>query len=202
MRAEAEHGLTDLAMNSSRYHGDETLLVRFFKHPMRNQARSLAEGRPIFEDTDYIEIMQPGNKDSIIRRPASDRDKQRFAEHFRKYQARETEESIEGTPLEEWPAVSRAQVEELKFLNIRTVEQLAALADSNAQNIMGVQGLKSKAAAYLEASKESAAAEALAAARAENEQIRKEMEEMREIMKSTPKRGRPRKADAEATAED
>jgi hypothetical protein len=40
-----------------------------------------------------------------------------------------------------------------------TVEQLASISDSNAQNIMGIQLLKQKAERYLEASKEEAIAE-------------------------------------------
>jgi hypothetical protein len=197
MRAEADYGMTDLAHNTSRYHGDEVLLVRFFSHPKKNLAKSQEEGRPIFEDTDYIEIMQPGNKDSIVRRPASDRDKDRFAEHYRRYQARQTEDHIEGTLLEEWPAISRAQCEELKFLNIRTVEQLAGLSDSNAQNIMGIQNLKAKAKQYLEAAKDNATAERFAALEAENEEMKAALKRMaEEAVADKPKRGRPRKTEA------
>jgi len=193
---EAEHGLTDMAMNNSRYHGDETLLVRFFKHPRRDIAQSEEQGRPIFSEVDYIEIMQPGNKDSIIRRPATDRDKDRFAEHYRKYQARATDEHIEGTPLEEWPAISRAQVEELRFLNIRTVEQLAGMADSNAQNIMGIQMLKSKASKFLQAAEKEATAEKFAELEAKYEALLAAQEE------KPKRRGRPRKTEEETPAEE
>jgi len=199
---EADGGLTEMAMNNSRYHADQVLLVRFYSHPKKNLAKSEEEGRPIFEDTDYIEIMQPGNKDSIIRRPASQRDKDRFAEHYRKFQARATEDHVEGTLLSEWPAISRAQVEELRFLNIRTVEQLAQLADSNAQNIMGIQGLKQKAAKYLETAKDQALADRLDEMEARN----RELEEKLALVTENPavvadandnpapkKRGRPPK---------
>jgi hypothetical protein len=176
-----------MAHSSSRYHGDEVLLVRFYTHPKKNLVKSEQEGRPIFEDTDYIEIMQPGNKDSIVRRPASDRDKDRFAEHYRRYQARQSEDHIEGTLLEEWPAISRAQCEELKFLNIRTVEQLAGLSDSNAQNIMGIQGLKSKAKKYLEVAEKEANAEKFAELEAKYQQLLAAQEE------KPRRRGRPPK---------
>ncbi len=71
--------------------------------------------------------MQPGNKDTVIDDPASAHYKERFAEHFRRYEARESQEHIEGTILEEWAGITRSQCEEMKFLNIRTVEQLANL---------------------------------------------------------------------------
>lgn len=174
MLPEADYGLTSMAMDAaqSRYNGDEFLLVKFFKHPRLNPQKSNEAGRPIHEETDYIQIMQPGNKDSIIIRPAMDMDKTRFAEHFRKYEAREDQTDLEGTLLADWAGITRSQVEELKFLNIRTVEQLANVSDSNAQNVMGIQFLKQKAVNYMEASKDDATVEALASAKAEIEELR------------------------------
>ena len=96
MLTEADSSLTTMAMNSGRFHGDQYLLVRFFLHPWHNKQRSEEEGRPIYEEKTYIEIMQPGNKDSIVKRPATNMDKQRFAEHFRKFEARSTDEHIQG----------------------------------------------------------------------------------------------------------
>lgn len=194
--AEAEHGLTDMAYNNnSRYHGDQTLLVRFFTKAKRNLARSEEEDRPIFEDVTYIEIMQPGNKDSIIRRPATDMDIDRFPDHHRRFEARESEEHVDGTLLSEWPAISRAQVEELKFLNVRTVEQLAAIADSNAQNIMGIQVLKSKAVKFLETAKDSQMAQKFA-------ELEAKYDALLEGQSKPAKRGRPRKAATEEAAEE
>ena len=163
MLQEASMSETNMAMdaNQNRYSGDENLLVRFFKHPKLDQGASSEQGRPIYKEVDYIQIMQPGNKDSIIQRPATDIDRNRFAQHFQKYQARQGEEYIEGTLLEEWPGINRAQVEELKFFNVRTLEQLIGMSDSNAQGIMGINVLKARAKTYLEASENEAAAEAL-----------------------------------------
>ena len=191
---ESDFGTTAMAMQSGRYVGDETLLVRFYSAPRKDITRSREEGRLIAVDVDYIEIMQPGNKDSIVRRPATDRDKDRFAEHYRKYKAREEQQAVEGTPLEEWPAITRSQCEELRFLNIRTVEQLAAVSDSNAQNVMGINGLKQKAKDFLESSN---ANDKLAARIAELEAL---LESKSEAPK---KRGRPKKeAEAEASETD
>ncbi len=177
---EADMGITNMAMGgtSARYAGDEHLLVKFFTHPKLNATRTAAEGRPIYEEVPYLQVMQPGNKDSIVIRPATAVDKQRFPEHFRKYELREDTDGIEGTLLEEWPGVTRSIVEELKYLNIRTVEQLANVSDSNAQNVMGISLLKSKAAAYLEAAKDEATAEALAAANERIDQLMERLEEM------------------------
>ena len=200
---EADMGITNMAMDAgsnNRFQGDETLLVKFFSHPKLNQAKSADEGRPIYEEQPYIQIMQPGNKDSIIQRPATDMDKNRFAEHFRKFQARETEEHIEGTLLENWPQITRSQVEELRFFNVRTVEQLVNMSDSNGQGLMGIGLLKQKAQAYLEDSDANAAKQALADQKAENEELRGLIAELSAKMDAqseepAPKRrGRPKKA--------
>ena len=188
---EAEYGSTDLAMNNGRYHGDETLLVKFYKHPRKNEIKSKEAGRPIFEEVPYVEIMQPGNKDSIIKRPASNMDKQRFAEHFRKFEAREDQDTVEGTLLEEWAGITRSQVEELKYLNIRTVEQLSAVSDSNAQNVMGISFLKEKAAKYLEATKGEATATALAEMQEKYDALLARLDG--EPVAAPKKRGRPKK---------
>ena len=175
MLQEAEAGLTNMAMSGAqgRYQGDEFLLVRFFIHARINNSKSAEAGRPIYEDTDYVSIMQPGNKDSIIIRPASALDKNRFAEHWRKYQARQgdEEETLIGTPLAEWPGCTRAQCEELRYFNVRTVEQLAQMNDSNGQNIMGINMLKDRAVKYLAKSRDSETANALAAANARIDEL-------------------------------
>ena len=164
---EADYGATDMAMtNQSRFNGDETLLVKFYSHPRMDQTKSAEAGRPIYKDTDYIQIMTPGNKDSIVIRPVTEIDRNRFPEHYRKYKAREDQEAIEGTLLSEWPAVTRGQVAELQYLNIRTVEQLANVSDANSQNVMGIQILRQKAQNYLETSERQAAADTIAALQA------------------------------------
>ena len=56
--------------------------------------------------------------------PASAQDKARFAKQYAAFRAGKSEdEQISGTPLREWPFLTRAQVEEFRYLGIRTVEQ-------------------------------------------------------------------------------
>lgn len=179
MRQEADIGVTTMAMHASQgtRPGDEKLLVKFFNHPRQDKKASKAEGRPIFKEVPYIEIMVPGNKDSLVRRPASQLDIDRFPEHYRKFQAREQDsETYEGTPLEHWPGVTRSQVAELKYMNVHTVEQLADVADVHAQGMMGISLLRERAKAYLEASDREAAGEEILALRKQNEELANTLE--------------------------
>jgi hypothetical protein len=161
---QAEMGITTLAMdsglNNSRFIGDDRMAVKFFVHPKIDNDASAKEGRPIYKDETYVSIMTPGQKDSIVIRPARQMDKDRWPKHFAAYE-NHNEDFLEGTPLEVWPAISRGQVEELKFFGVRTVEQLAELADSHAQNFRAIQDLKSRAKLFLEAAKDSAQTEHL-----------------------------------------
>ncbi len=197
MLNEALHDTTDLAMNNSRYHHDDRLLVKFFMHPRLNQVKTKEAGRPIYEEKPYIQIMQPGNKDSIVIRPARDMDKHRFAEHWRKFEARESQDTVEGTRLEDWPAITRSQAEELKFLNVKTVEQLAGMSDVNAQNVMGLNMLKQKAVKFMETSAANATAEKFADLEAKYESLVQKMDG-KNVDPIKPKRKRRSKAEMEA----
>lgn len=128
--------------------GDEKLMVRFYLRPMKDDALSLKEGRPIFVDAEYIEIMVPGDKDNTINRPLRDEDKSRFRKLYENWSVT-GKQAVIGTPLEAWPQITRAQCEELKFFNVTTVEALANLADVYASRFMGLHDLKKKAAAFM-----------------------------------------------------
>jgi hypothetical protein len=73
--------------------------------------------------------------------------KDRFPQKWAQYLAGE-EQTASGTPLKVAPFLTPALVENLKFLKIVTVEQLASLPDT-AMNFMGAQEYKQAAIRYL-----------------------------------------------------
>lgn len=139
------------AEDDSRFQSDNKLHVRFYSKTEMNAAKSRAAGRPIYEEIDFVNIMVPGDKHSIVDRQATPLDIRRFARHYEAYKAGKTDQTI-GTPLSALPFMSAAKAEEYRFFHITTAEQLAAAADgsSAAQAIMGFNGDKQKAAAYLQ----------------------------------------------------
>lgn len=186
---EAEYGLTEDAMQQNhRYAGDAQLHKRFFTKAKLNSAKSEEAGRPIYDDVCYVEIMSPGNKENIIQRPATEMDKARFAEQYKRYLASE-EELIEGTPLTMWPGVTGAQAAELMAVGVKSVEQLAGMSDANCQNVMGIVGLKSRAKQYLE--ENSAKDKKLEAAEKELADLKARLEALEKG--DAPRRGRPPK---------
>ena len=159
---------------TSQSNMDATLLVRFYSKPRENKIESAKEGRPIFHDVDYIEIRTPGSRDAVAR-PASAGDIARFPKHYEAYKNRTSQEVNDGTPLAEWPGVTRSQAEELAFFNVKTVEQLAGMPDNHATGFMGIHALKRKANEWIDQAKENAKAAELKA------ELAKRDEEIREL---------------------
>src|SRR4030095_306967 len=90
--------------------GDEQLLVMFRLDILKDEDQSVAQGRPIFRDVDWIRIYIPGDKSTVIDRPAYDSDRLRSPQHYARYkQGLKDEEQQVGTPLKEWPLVTRSQ---------------------------------------------------------------------------------------------
>ncbi|MEQ1572781.1 MAG: hypothetical protein ABL993_00910 [Vicinamibacterales bacterium] len=134
---------------------DKNLAVRFYKMPMQNAAESDKAGRPIFEDVDMCEIRVRGDRNNVIIRPVRPGDKKRFRDSWRDYQDG-NERKLTGTPLAEWPPMTGSMVEEMKYLQFFTVEQLAEANDDVCGRIPGLVSLKQKARAYIELAKGSA----------------------------------------------
>jgi len=128
---------------------DAQLLVRFFYKSSEDKAQTEIEGRPMFKEVEYCEIRIRGNRDAQACRPATHADKNRFPRHYEAFKKR-VEMPEEGTPLAEWPQISRSQIEELSFAGIKTVEQLSLASDSNLGRMQGGLTLKQRAARWLE----------------------------------------------------
>lgn len=130
---------------------DKNLLVRFFMHPRKDKEASEKEGRPIYKDVEHIDIKIVGNRNAGACRPATEMDRRRFPDHYRAFKDRTSAPEDMGTPLTEWPPCSRSMAEELAFFNVKTVEQLAVMADSQVGQFRGLFSMKEKAKKWLEA---------------------------------------------------
>lgn len=133
---------------------DQKLLVRFFMDAVQDHAASAEEGRPIFHDRAMVSIIVPGSRDEYIG-PATVQYQNRFPRHWAMFQ-QQLEQTVDGTPLEEVPFLTVAQVRELKAINCITLEQLAGLSDTALGRGMGLRVLRDKAVALVEAAKDAA----------------------------------------------
>jgi hypothetical protein len=128
--------------------GDDELWVNFESASHFNDTLTREHGRPVFEMMDYVKIIIPGDTTQVIHRPVRDSDKMRWPKQYAAYKI--GGEQQKGYPLAEWPYVTRAQVDELAYFKIQTVEQLAHVSDVVSAKFMGLNQLRDKAKAYLE----------------------------------------------------
>lgn len=127
---------------------DDKLHVRFFMRPRIDPVKSQEANRPIYKDVPHVEIMIPGDKNNIVTAEVWSQHIQRFPTHWAQFQAG-IKDQVVGTPLRAAPFLTEAQVEELAYFKLRTIEQLADLAD-NAMTFMGARELKTAARKYLD----------------------------------------------------
>jgi hypothetical protein len=124
--------------------------ARFYMDTIPDEAASKREGRRIYKQEERVEITMPGNSFNIPVKEVTDEHRQRWPKEYEAFKAG-LDPVANGIPLEDWPVLNRAQVLELKFLNFRTVEDVAGAADSALQRIgMGGFTLRDKARAYLD----------------------------------------------------
>lgn len=125
------------------------LVIRFEMLAKEDESASARENRPVYRDVEYIEKRVPGDKLSIIFRPITDADRKEYAGQYKAWKEG-LADPTSGTPLKEWPPVSRSQVEHLAHNGIKTVEDLANLTDGNAQGVgAGTLMLRQKAQDWL-----------------------------------------------------
>ena len=129
---------------------DGQLYIQFYRHAELNSFQTREQGRKIFEEYVYIRILIPANRLNIIERRATDEDKLRFQRQYKQFLDKGETLQI-GTPLDNLPNLSQAQVLELRHLKVETIEQLAGIPDTTAQLLgVGGQELKQRALKFLD----------------------------------------------------
>ena len=149
--------------DESRYAHDNRLYVEFYRKPVQHEAKSREAGRAIYDEVDFVRIHTPGDKSTVIDRPVTAMDADRFADRYAKWKAGQ-EEAVSGTPLTAMPGMTPGKVEEYRFFKITTIEQLAEAADNLGQKFMGFQGDKARAKAFMEVAANNAPIEKMNAA--------------------------------------
>jgi hypothetical protein len=184
-------------------HGtDQGLFVQFYMEAIKNEEESLAQGRPIFNDREFIKIIPVGDRNTVICEPVTEEHRHRFANQYAAFKNQQIQPQS-GTPLEEWAPLTKSQVMTMKAVNVHTVEQLAAVSDGNLTNLgMGARELREKAIVYIETAQSNAMP--LAAQQKIND-LEKQVEALKNQLAGferdpevAKKRGRPRKEDLDA----
>ena len=89
MMMEREAGLPDSV---------PAVLVGFTLHAEPVSDESEKQGRPVYQDREYVKIIIPGDKQTVVFQRAEDSHKKRFPRAYEHFQKREAE-PITGTPI-------------------------------------------------------------------------------------------------------
>ena len=152
---------------------DENLVVLFKHLAVENPQKSLAEGRPIFDNKEVCEIRAPGSKEVKVfeaTAPSADgwqvdpytyQQKQRtyaerFAHQYRQFKAIAAQ-TKSGTPLEHASFLTEGRRAELRAQNLYTVEALADIEGNELKNLgPGGREMKNQAIEYIAESRSAA----------------------------------------------
>jgi len=145
-----------MALPSDEQNADSRLQVRFYKRPVQQEQETIEAGRPIFKEFDFVHICVAGDTLTEIDTYALPSHKTRFPLQWANYMNRvgANEPDIVGTPVSEWPIVSKSQAEELRALKFHTVEAIAHASDQQLQRMgmaagMSPYAFRDKAKAFL-----------------------------------------------------
>ena len=132
-----------MALPSDENHADSRLQVRFYKRPVQQEHESQEAGRPIFKEFDFVHICVAGDTLTEIDTYVLPSHKTRFPQQWANYMNRQgaNEPAIVGTPVSEWPIVSKSQAEELRALKFHTVEAIAHASDQQLQRMGMAAGM-------------------------------------------------------------
>jgi hypothetical protein len=145
-----------MALPSDTQGADSRLQVRFYKKSVQQEQESIDAGRPIYKDFDFVHICVAGDTLTEIDTYALNSHKQRFPIQWANYMNRQGahDEEVVGTPVSEWPLVSKSQAEELRAMKFHTVESIANASDQQLQRMgmaagMSPYAFRDKAKAFL-----------------------------------------------------
>ena len=145
-----------MALPSDENNADSRLQVRFYKKPVHQEQESIDAGRPIYKEFDFVHICVAGDTLTEIDTYALQSHKQRFPIQWANYMNREgaNDQEVVGTPVAEWPLVSKSQAEELRAMKFFTVESIASASDQQLQRMgmaagMSPYSFRDKAKAFL-----------------------------------------------------
>lgn len=162
------------------------LHVEFFTDSEHNPRLSAEQGRPIYEDKEFIRIRFVGDKQNVFVAPADDygtardetgnrlRYREEFYKHYEAFKSNAKALEV-GTPLESL-GLPGSKIAELKASNVYTVEGLSMLDGTLLQKLgMGARDLKNRAEDFLNKANNVAATSKL---EAENAELRKMIEDL------------------------
>lgn len=148
----------------------------FFVEDLPDDAATEKAGTLKVRSHERVRLITAGDMLSAPVHPVTKEIIERFPDQYDRWKRTRSNDHIDGTPLSAWPQANRGFVMELNALNIRSVEDLAAVSDANISRITDGRIWREKAVAWLATSKDAGAAAKYAA---ENERLRADVDDLK-----------------------
>ena len=195
-----------MSIGTSYEQQERPTLLRFYHEPQEDREETIKQGRVVYKDIEMVDVTPTGGNGNLIVPKiveiwieTLEMNNDPFTElYMKQYNAWKKNEEIpeEGTPIKHWGNVTEAQKKNILSASIRTVEDLAAANEGALSKIgTGARSLQEKARAYLLASESSGKiVEENSALKANVEDMKKEIERLREILEKDAKPAPKKKA--------
>lgn len=167
-----------MSMPEPLYRTADNAALRIWRDVAKNNFLSEKHGRPIFDEVTYVEVITPGSNGATpvfeVKRvfakeakhdgPLLGTNYAKYEQYIVQFEKGEDAVGMSGTPLAEWPEISRSMAASLHAMNIFSVEALSSVPDAVVTRIgPDGRGLRDKAKTWLAASTDSGLATALSA---------------------------------------
>lgn len=124
--------IEDLRPPFATGHDKDGVIGIFYFKAVHDRKASAIEGQPVYVTRPRVRVVVPGQPKSTWEGDASPEMQKRWPEAWAKFRAlSEGEEFQDGTPLNQWPQLTVAEVARLCAIGVHTVEALASVSDSN-----------------------------------------------------------------------
>lgn len=138
-----------------------TIIPRFKSERVRIADQFDPEtGLPMYRTIEMVQLLVPGDKGNSPMKKVNDAIRAQYREAYDKWKSGgENSDNIgTGVPLSQWPQLPKEIAAGLSHANVYTVEQLAALSDSQCQirGMLGLRKYRDMAAAFVDASRAAA----------------------------------------------
>lgn len=183
-------------------HADQ-ILVGFTLYHAEDDAQSALAGHPCYVELEFVKIVVPGDKNTMIFQPADDGHRRNYPQAYAAFKAGEKKPTLEDgdIPITEWPVINRATAMTLKAAHIYSVKTLAQLQETHLEKLgYNMRELQAKAKVWFDQAKGAAVATKAAA---ENEGLKAQIAALQAQMTAlatqvqtpaeAPRRGRPPK---------
>lgn len=168
----------------------DNCIPRFFLKSVIDNDKTREEGSNVWMDAEYVEILMPNSRDTWVG-PVDQKHMDRWPKHYEAFK-NGREAPVDGTPLDVWPAITPAVVENLKRANVKTVEALARMPETNVQRFgPDMLQLIHKARTYIENRDDTAEASKLVE---ENKDLRRQLEDLQAQVAALKKKPKKKKA--------